>query len=203
MKTLRKELRDKFEDVIRFEAVFCFDGLELESPYKEMIASLAERLADAACTLRAFQETADEEYKSVAESFDLEQSDIAWTIAAGKEVTQKQVNKQAEIFEFETMICKELARLPYNFEGDFPKEQDSFRVFLKAKRKLGQELETWVNWWMSDEWRVANPPWKLTAIKVKWLEAFKTTSETPVRPEYQKFVAPAEDDFIPNPKAKK
>jgi biotin operon repressor len=132
---------------------------------------------------------------------DLAENSLEAAVILGKPLG-KAAQKIKDSLEFHTMICAELARLPYNFEGDVEREQESFRKFLKEKSKAGQELKTWVDWWMSDEWRIANPPWKLTTIKVKWLEAFKTT-EKPTRPEYQKFVPPPEEEFIPNPKAKK
>lgn len=130
--------------------------------------------------------------------FDLEQSDPAWSILAEKPITEKAVNKQKAVLDLEALVDAQLARLPYNWSGEDEKEKEHFRKFIKEKRKLGQELETWVNWWMSDEWRVANPPWKLRTVKVKWLNAFQET-EKPLRPEYQKFAIP-QDDSIPNPK---
>lgn len=129
---------------------------------------------------------------------ELAEENIEAAILYGKPVTQKTVNKQKEILDLEGMIDAQLARLPYNWSGEDEKEKEHFRKFIKGKRKLGQELETWVNWWMSDEWRVASPPWKLRTVKVKWLNAFQET-EKPLRPEYQKFAIP-QDDSIPNPK---
>lgn len=172
MATLRRELITRFMDIIRRE--------DVEINTHDGQSHLSKLLADSACVLRAFQDTADQEYKSIAESWDERQEELRDDISEksleaaiilGKPLG-KAAQKIRDSLELHAMICAELARLPYNFEGDLEKEQESFRKFLKEKRKLGQELSTWVNWWMSDEWRVANPPWRLTVIKVKWLEAF-------------------------------
>lgn len=198
MATLRREAFEKIKGVWNKKT----SNMNHAPEENNFIDSMLYDMVDSILELRGFAFLKTDE-EQPAYGFDLEESDIAWTIAAEKKVTQKYVNKQAETFDFEEMVCRELARLPYNFEGDREPEKEGFRKFLKAKRKIGQELETWVNWWMSDEWRVANPPWKLTTIKIKWLEAFKVKKESPNHPEYQKFVAPVEEEFIPNPKAKK
>lgn len=176
MTTLRRELIKKIEDTLIFQAVFCSDGLELESPYKEMYAQLAEQIADAVLELRFLGVDQGKESPAFHDRQedlrdDLAENSLEAAVILGKPLG-KSAQKIKDSLEFHTMICAELARLPFNFDGDLPKEQENFKKFLKEKQKMGQELSTWVNWWMSDEWRVANPPWKLTTIKIKWLEAF-------------------------------
>lgn len=199
MTTLRREAIRKVKDVLIFDAVFCSDGLELESPYKEQYQELAERIVDSVLSLPAFPIRA---LQSEEPPFSIEEADIAWIIKSGATVTKKYVNKQKEAFEWETLIDAQLTRLNMNWRQHDEKEKDRFRRFLKDERKLGRELETWVNWWMSDEWQVAHMPWKLSTLREQWLKAFPI-AEKSTRPEYQKFEAPPEEEFISNPKAKK
>lgn len=133
----------------------------------------AKKVVDALIKLRGFSFLATDEEKHEY-GLDLDNVDISWSMLADRPITQSHINKQQAVFEMETMIDTQLARLPLNWTGFQDKDQDNFRKFLKKQRKdFGRELEKFVNWWMSDEWRVANPPWKLETIKTKWLSAFK------------------------------
>lgn len=150
----------------------------------------ARKVVDALLRLRGFAFLTDEEvpeyevkrgsdeWKKKLGS-ELAETSIEAAIYAGTKVTQTHVNKQQEVFELETMIDEQLARLPLNWTGfQEDKEKEKFRKWLKKERKeYGRELKKWVDWWMSDEWRVANPPWKLSTIKIKWLEAFKNETK--------------------------
>jgi hypothetical protein len=141
---------------------------------------LSERIADAILELRAFktdEESPEYEVRGSDEwkervGDELAEQSIDAAIYSGKPVKQKAVNKQTEIFELETLIDEQLTRLGMNWREEKPTDQDSFRTFLKKHKKDGKTLDKWVNWWMSDEWRVANPPWNLGAIRKQWNKAF-------------------------------
>lgn len=174
MTTLRRKAIQTTMDIMHES----FDYVNFQIPLAN-IPDVAGKIVDAILELRGFQGSSAgtpeqqafherrEELKDI-----LAENSLEAAIILGKPLA-KSAQKVKDSVEFHGMICAQLARLPFNFEGDREQEQEDFRRFVKAKRKLGQELETWVNWWMSDEWRVANPPWKLTTVKVKWLEAFQ------------------------------
>lgn len=168
MPSLRRELIQKISIILE-------DYLGEDSIY-----AASERLADSIIELRGFEFLKTDEDKPEY-SLDLDNVDISWSMAADRPITQAHINKQQAVFELETMIDAQLARLPLNWTGFQDKDQNNFRKFLKKQRKeYGRELEKFVNWWMSDEWRVANPPWKLETIKIKWLEGFKDDNAKPV-----------------------
>lgn len=200
MTTLRREAIKKIQPLL-LEKYYSNNGNPLEESQIRHAEIFCEKIVDTLSELRGFSFLRTDE-EQPAYGFDLEEADIAWTIAANKPVTQKQVGKQKEFLDLEVLIDEQLARLRMNWRQHDEKEKERFRKFLKDERKQKRELSKFVDWWMSDEWRVANPPWKLATIREQWMKAF-VKIESPIRPEYQKFVAPTEQGFIPNPKGKK
>lgn len=84
MTTLRRELIQKIKNILIKDAVFCSDGLELETPFEGKYQELAEKLADGVLELRAFSE---EKKRDI-----LKKSDPAWSILAGEEISQEAVD---------------------------------------------------------------------------------------------------------------
>lgn len=89
--TTRRDLRLKFEEILKKEAVFCSDGLENESPYKEKYSDLAKKLAD--CALEPM--------------FDMDKAGVEWGILAGAEIKQETVD--AAVLEKEAIDAFESA----------------------------------------------------------------------------------------------
>ena len=58
--TLRRGLKLKFENILKHEAIFCSDGLECESPYKENYERLSELLVDAVMGISGIARKTDE-----------------------------------------------------------------------------------------------------------------------------------------------
>lgn len=112
-------------------------------------------------------------------NFDQEQADLTWFIAHGKKITPKMLEKQKEEREFEEMLETEFKRFPLNWIAFDEKAKEVFRRFLKAEKKQEHELSQFVTWWISDEWRRANPPFTLAIIQQRWLGAFQS-SEKPI-----------------------
>ena len=177
MQTLRRELIQTIRNTIIDAGEFSL----------EVSTSIAEKVADSILELRAFHQSeqapehsikrGSEEWKKKLRE-ELSGKSVEGTIYFGGQVKQEAIDEQIEIRELEDMIDKELSRLPYNWSEDGEKEKERFRNFLKKESGEGRQLEKWVDWWMSDEWRVANPPWKLQTIRVKWLEAFQESAES-------------------------
>jgi len=171
MSTLRREALEIVEGIL----IHAYSDNPQTQDAIDYAREQAEKIVDKLLELRGFSFLATDEEQ---QPYNIEEADVAWSMLANKPITQKQVNKQAETFEFETMIDVQLARLPLNWRGFRDQDKENFRKFLKNERKeYGRELEVFINWWMSDERRVANPPWKLETIKIKWLEAFKNASK--------------------------
>ena len=166
MTTLRRDARKTVEDIL-------IPAMSDNPQTQEAIdyaKKQAEKIVDALSELKGFAFLKTDE-EQPAYGFDLEESDIAWTILADKPVTQKYVNKQQENLDLEVMIDAQLTRLKMNWFEERDQEQTSFRKFIKEKRKNGEELEKWVNWWMSEEWRTSGC-WKLETIRKQWNKAF-------------------------------
>lgn len=179
MTTLRRELRLKFEEVIRQQAVFCSDGLELESPYKETISELAEFLADAALSIRgiALLEKEEEPRTDVQKRGNLVDGILAMRDAPG-------IKREAKVDAILSYIG---GKLQINTET---KRWKSFAKFAYDKHLEGQQIETFISWVMGQKnfdvqfW----PPQKMEEM---WPQAFaKKTDEE--RPEYKPYVDPRE-----------
>ena len=171
MTTLRRELIEKIKEA---------GGKYLDkAQYFLDFDAMYEDIADAVLEVRAFKR-GSEEWKEEMGA-ELAEKSLEAAIYAGKPARKGVTDKNRDAFELEAMIDAQLARLPLNWTGFPDKDQENFRKWIKKERKEnGKELETWVNWWMSDEWRVSSPPWKLETIKIKWLEAFvNQPKETP------------------------
>jgi hypothetical protein len=50
--------------------------------------------------------------------------------------------------------------------------EDFLRWAYKQEQEKGQKIEKFVDWWVSDEWRMAHPPSSPQSWYVKWLQAF-------------------------------
>jgi len=78
--------------------------------------------------------------------------------------------------------------------------------FCLEMESKGQTIKQYQEWREGDVFnspkahQIAQRP---IIIKETWPQAFVEVKESPDRPEYQKFVAPPEEEFVPNPKAKK
>jgi len=132
----------------------------------------AEKVVDALIVLRGFSFLAtDEEQGEYKPAFDEEKADISWAVHAGKKVTPKQLFKREEIDRFENEIEAEMKRLRLNWTAFDEKAKDIFRRFLRGLPD-SQTLSAFVSWWLTDEWRAANPPWTLAVIMQRWLQAF-------------------------------
>jgi len=139
----------------------------------------AEKIADMLIEMRAFKRGSDEWKKELGN--ELAEKSIEATIMLGKPVKQEALNRQVEVQDLEKLIDEQLTRLGMNWQEEKSQDQDSFRKFLKAEYEEGKALDVFVNWWMSDEWRVANPPWNLLVIRKQWNKAW-IDQRKPVNP---------------------
>lgn len=111
-------------------------------------------------------------------SFDEESADPAWSMLSGKPITEKALAKQQSRIDFENMIDKQLTRLGLNFSQFVEDDKSRFRKFIAAEREKGRELSAFVDWWLKDEFRRSNTPWKLDPIRQQWLKAFTESKST-------------------------
>lgn len=127
MITLQRELRLKFEEILKQEAVFCSDGLENESPYKEIISDLAYRLADSALELRGFQDKP---------AFDMSKAGIEWSVLAGAEINQHDIDETVLLRD--TIDAFESA---FSIKGNwnwYPAKPSEMRVWEDFRARLVQ-----------------------------------------------------------------
>lgn len=138
--TYRRNLRTTFEEIIKREAVFCSDGLENTSPYKERIEELAEKLADAAISVKK-------------EVFLLKNAGLEWSILAGQDVEQEQIDSVVSGKEATDSFERELHfnLLPW----DSTKEWEKLRKFVV--KEYSKDSVVWSKY---HQWRKAEGQYK-------------------------------------------
>lgn len=139
MTTLRRELRLKFEEIIRQEAIFCSDGLELESPYRERIADFATLLTEAAMTVKFMVEDKPKMEREI-----LKKSDPAWSILAGEDIdTAANIAAKEATDAFEKDFG--FGTLPWNSDSTWEKfYKFVVRIYLQDKN-VWRDYVAWRN----------------------------------------------------------
>lgn len=175
--TITQDLADLYE-MMGVSPIPNFGKAETESPKAETESPIGDFLNSPDSSLT--------KPINATPSFDESQSDIGWMIAGGKPITEKALAKQSEKQEFEDMIDRQLTRLGLNFSQFTEDDKMRFRKFITAERERGRELCVFVDWWLSDDFRRANTPWKLDPIRQQWLKAFGKVAESSSRRRMEK-----------------
>lgn len=138
MTTYKRDLRTKFEEIIIREAIFCSDGLELTSPYKERIEEFAEKLADAAISTRRAS---------------LEHVGLEWKILGGDPIEQEEIDTTVSDKEATDSFERELHFNPLPW--DSTKEWEKLRKFVI--KETAKDSSVWKKY---NDWRDAEGKFK-------------------------------------------
>lgn len=148
MTTLRRELRLKFEEILKSEAVFCSDGLENTSPYREEISALAEKLADTAFIFLNPVRTTEPKPEP---KFDFAKAGLDWQIAAGVEIKQETIDEAVlekaalDTFERDMQVASNWEWYPA--KGSNERAWKYLREFVvnvyKEDKKAFEKYQTW------------------------------------------------------------
>lgn len=94
-------------------------------------------------------------------------------ILKGVQKTLEQgASMQIRIDEIEAEIRNRVRLNPTGREWE-----DFLRWVYQQEQKKGEKIERFIDWWVSDEWRMAHPPSGPQSWYVKWPQAFPIESQ--------------------------
>lgn len=101
------------------------------------------------------------------------------SILKGVQKTLEQgATMQIRIDEIEAEIKNRVRISPVGREWE-----DFLRWAYKQEQEKGENIERFVDWWVSDEWRMGHPPSSPHSWYVKWLQAFPSESAQKIEKE--------------------